>query len=109
MAFIDINEKFQHKGNHVLRFISHYSKMKYNMTNNYNLVPVKSAFNGYGLYKLRSLKNISYYGHPLICEHNSLAKQIIDKNGKNYINPNWIGYFDVQGPGGLYQIIKSMK
>lgn len=107
VAYVDINGEFDEKTNHLIKCVKNYSKMKYNVINNYSLVPVKSAFNGYGLYKLKSLKNISYYGHPLICEHNSLAKQIIENGGKNYINPNWIGYFDLQGPGGLYEILKS--
>jgi hypothetical protein len=58
---------------------------------------VKSAFNGYGLYKIPVLYNCSYIGNDNICEHINLAK-CIDNNGeKIFINNKWMGYFDRQG------------
>lgn len=58
---------------------------------------VKSAFNGYGLYKIKVLENCSYIGNDNLCEHINLAKCINDKEEKLFINGNWYGYFNRQG------------
>lgn len=74
-------------------------------TYRYNLFPVKSAFNGYGLYKIKSIINCSYNGN-LICEHINLAKSMYDKKMKLYINSLWKGYFNHQGgPNTFFQSI----
>ena len=85
--------------------------MEYHISNNTDLIPVKSAFNGYGIYKIKSILNSSYIGDTN-CEHTNLAKNIIENNGKLYIDPNWIGYVDRQGPaeGGLiYLLLECLK
>jgi hypothetical protein len=58
---------------------------------------VKSAFNGYGIYKINVLKNCSYVGNDKICEHINLAKCINNKGEKLFLNSNWLGYFNRQG------------
>jgi hypothetical protein len=73
-----------------------------------NLIPVKSAFNGYGLYKISSIKNSSYMGDN-ICEHNNLNLSIYDKGGKLFINPLWIGYFKYDGVGDFTDILKNLN
>jgi hypothetical protein len=72
--------------------------MNYKLLTNNNLIKVKSAFNGVGLYKISSILKASYISNEPICEHIKLHKSMI-KNGKNklYLNPQWIGYFDTQG------------
>lgn len=94
LAFVDINKDYKVK-------ITNYELLKNYITINgkkdINMMPVKSAFNGCGLYKVNSIKNCSYDGN-LSCEHANLAKQIYDGNGKLYINKNWSGYFGIQGP-----------
>jgi hypothetical protein len=58
---------------------------------------VKSAFNGIGIYKIKSIIDLSYNGETN-CEHTNLAKSMIEKGKKIFINPRWIGYFEKQGP-----------
>lgn len=58
---------------------------------------VKSAFNGYGLYKIKILNDCSYIGNDSLCEHINLANCIDKKNEKMFINSKWQGYFDRQG------------
>jgi hypothetical protein len=72
------------------------------------LVRVKSAFNGYGLYKISSILDASYTGNGK-CEHWNLCEHMYN-NGfdKLYINPLWYGYFDLQGPGSPISIIQSL-
>ena len=83
--------------------------MKYYTYDN-QMIPVKSAFNGYGLYKIKSIMNSSYLGN-LQCEHLNLAKDMINNKKKLFINPLWVGYFNKQGPKGglIYQIYDITK
>ena len=67
---------------------------------------VKSAFNGYGLYKIKSLEGCSYISNSNACEHINLAKCLNDKGEKMFINYYWEGYFNRQGDS-LLNIIKS--
>ena len=53
-----------------------------------NLIPVKSAFGGFGIYKFNSIKNYKYYGwkhHRECCEHVHLHKQMVNNNCKLFI------------------------
>ena len=73
---------------------------------NNKLTPVKSAFNGYGLYRIKSIINCTYSNNCDSCEHICLAKCMIANNKKLFINPAWYGYFNQQGsPGGLISFI----
>lgn len=66
-------------------------------------VPIQSAFNGCGIYKLKSM--IDYeYECGWSCEHISLHNQMI-KNGndKLFINKNWEIYVGIQGPTQNYK------
>ena len=63
----------------------------------YHYLPVISAFNGYGIYKIKSIKDCTYIGNSDLCEHLNFNKCLIDKNSKLFINFKWIGYFDIQG------------
>lgn len=60
------------------------------------LISVVSAFGGAGLYKLKSLENISYHGYEeshvdkQICEHVPLNTKLYEKGCKLYINPKML-------------------
>jgi hypothetical protein len=66
---------------------------------NCDLFPVKSAFNGLAIYKVKSVLNSSY--KIATCEHIGLHVDMI-KNGKDklYINPFFTGYSGYQGQIG---------
>lgn len=65
------------------------------------LFRVISAFNGIGIYKIPSILNASY-DSKTACEHIDFHTNMI-RNGKNklYINPKFMGYFEMQGPQNL--------
>lgn len=66
-----------------------------------HFIEVKSSFNGYGIYKIKSLSDCSYIGNDNICEHINLAKCLHDKGEKLFINSYWLGYFNIQGDSPL--------
>lgn len=109
MAYVSIKDDYEHNIS-LFKLIRNYIEMKY-YTHNNKMMPVKSAFNGYGLYKIKSIMNTSYLGN-LQCEHLNLAQDMINNKKKLFINPGWIGYFNKQGPDGgfikiVYGIIKT--
>jgi hypothetical protein len=104
MAYIDINDNYNNTNQ--LKYVYNVLKMAYLIKNNKRLIPVKSAFNGYGLYKIKSILQCSYKGDQR-CEHINLAKCMNDKGMNLFINPQWIGYFNQQA-GGPFDILKSM-
>jgi hypothetical protein len=69
-----------------------------NLYNKTELHEVKSAFAGFGLYKVPALKNCSYIGNNNLCEHVNLNICMYKQGEKLYINPLWKGYFNRQGP-----------
>ena len=69
---------------------------------------VKSAFNGYGIYKIKSILNCSYISNNNACEHINFAKCLHDKGEKIFINYYWKGYFNRQGDS-LLNILKSFN
>lgn len=69
---------------------------------------VKSAFNGYGLYKISSLDGCSYISNSNACEHINLAKCLHEKGEKIFINYYWDGYFNRQGDS-LVGILTSLS
>lgn len=111
MAYVDINSKLKYNfnNNFVNILISIYNIILQNCKVNLSkqcFIPVKSAFNGYGLYKIDSIKNSSYID-DYYCEHLNLNLDLYKKNKKLYINKLWKGYFEPQGPGSCIDIIKS--
>ena len=76
--------KFRATYNSVYSRMLNYSKFK-------NWIKVDSAFGGFALYTIDSIKKGIYVGkknnHKEICEHISLNKSIIDTGGFIYINP----------------------
>jgi hypothetical protein len=107
LAFVSINDKVSRKSS-TYTITKKFIEQNIN-TNGYKLIPVKSAFNGYGLYKIKSIINCSYNGNEA-CEHINLANCMINNGCKLYINPLWTGYFDYHGtgPGGPLEFIKSL-
>ena len=112
MAYADIGTNFDYNINkskylHFLIFIYnmiiHSFKTRYDNT---HFIPVKSAFNGFALYKINSIKDCSYLGNNL-CEHLNLNLQMHKNKKKLYINKLWRGYFDIAGPGSLINILKT--
>jgi len=113
LAYIDIKDKYilSKSGNSIYNLynlfrncINMYSKLNQKNTN--NLVPVKSAFNGYGLYKIKDILKCNYLGN-LKCEHSNLAQCIQNNNGKLYINKKWVGYFPYQGSQSISDYFRT--
>lgn len=75
------------------------------------LVPVKCAFNGACLYKTDALREATYlYGSDnRMCEHIRLAASM-HHCGKSryYLNRDWFGLFNRQGPQTTYHAINSL-
>lgn len=96
LAYIDENSSYDNIT--VSTFNLFHNNMSMEMlVNTSHFGRVKSAFNGYGLYKINVLKNCSYIGDDNLCEHINLAKCINDKGEKMFINNKWLGYFNRQG------------
>lgn len=59
----------------------------------FGLIPVSSAFGGFGIYQTRYLNNCTYEGFDLIdrekCEHISFHECIVRNGGKIFINPRF--------------------
>lgn len=110
LAFIskenDYND-YKLSNNSIKSVVKNYISMNYTLYNTHELVEVKSAFNGYTLYKMDALKNTSYNG-DYQCEHINLAESISRNGFKIYINPLWKGHFNQQGPsGGLVTLTRK--
>jgi hypothetical protein len=75
------------------------------------LIPVKSAFNGFGIYKLNSTRDSKYkiMNSPLNCEHVGLHDDMYKKGfNKMYINPNMLLFAGFQGPSNRWKAFKEM-
>ena len=108
LAFVNYNSEFKKKLSN-LQITLEMLSMNIGINDSKEFYQVKSAFNGYGLYKINSIKNSSYIG-DLKCEHNNLSKNIHDNNGKQYINKYWTGYFNQQGPpDDITQLINLLR
>lgn len=109
LAYLDISQEFQDMDKSVIAtsITKNLFNSNYKLFNSEELVEVKSAFNGYALYKTDSLVNCSYLGDTE-CEHINLHKCMYNNGGKLYINPLWKGYFNIQGPQGPIEFIKSL-
>lgn len=112
MSYMGINDEFDEgrskKGTKYLTCLINIFRLNA-LTRGTQLRPVKSSFNGCGIYKIISILNSSYIGNE-ICEHANLTKNILRQNGKIFINPIWYGYYDsaATGPGGPIEIIMNM-
>lgn len=106
LANIPLNDNTPMKNKTLTNIICQTHIMNTRISSHSSLYEVKSAFNGYGLYKISSLTNVSYIGKPQ-CEHINLADSIRQNGGHLYINPLWKGYFNIQGPGGPIDILLS--
>jgi putative flippase GtrA len=94
---IENNEKYNEYENHILEFSS------FLKNNKNNLINVNSAFNGIGIYKLKSLKNCKYdasyfcnncKGKKLGCnednDHIGLHREMIFNNSNLFINTKMV-------------------
>jgi hypothetical protein len=97
LAFVNYNSEFTKKNKSGLEILLQILLMNSGINDSKEFYQVKSAFNGYALYKINSIKNASYIG-DYNCEHINLSKNINDNGGKQYINKYWTGYFNQQGP-----------
>jgi len=100
MAYVNYESDYIKETNLLTLLLHESVLMNYGINNSDEFYEVKSAFNGYGLYKICSIKNASYIG-DLACEHQNLAKNIYDNNGHQYINKYWVGIFNIQGPDNI--------
>jgi len=112
LAYTDLEDEYKNFNINSNKFNINYKGLNdlYRMNirinkNKRNLIGVKSAFNGYGLYKIKDILNCKYSGN-LRCEHSNLAKCINENEGKMYINRNWLGYFNGQGPSDIFQYFR---
>lgn len=105
IAVLFMEDDYNIKSYGLLEILNTALKMEYYGYNSH-YYQVKSAFNGYGLYKIKSLEGCSYISNNNICEHINLAKCLDDKGEKMFINYYWEGYFNRQGDT-LLNIIKS--
>jgi len=105
LAYLDIDSDFS-PGNLILDAMRNYYLMNKKI-NDHVIIPVKSAFNGYALYKMHAFLDGSYLGDP-ICEHVNFSKKLHKNGHKQCINSLWESYSDIQGPGGIVQIIKQI-
>jgi len=106
LAYIDINDDYPEDPN----YFTNYKMLKNTVIQNIKCgyfngyVPVKSAFNGWGLYNMKAFINSSYIGLPF-CEHINLAKKINELGYKQLINCSWYGYHSITGNGGILKIL----
>jgi hypothetical protein len=96
MAVLFMEDDYNIKSYKLGEILNKIFKMELNGYNSH-YYQVKSAFNGYGLYKIKSLEGCSYISNSNACEHINLAKCLYDKGEKIYINYYWDGYFNRQG------------
>lgn len=96
MAVLFMDDDYNIKSYELGEIISRAIKMELASYNSH-YYQVKSAFNGYGLYKIKSLDRCSYISNSNACEHINLAKCLYDKGEKIFINYYWDGYFNRQG------------
>lgn len=109
-AFVKLNDNYDklYNSKNMLELLKNNLEMDFLLNDN-NFAEVNSAFNGYGIYKIKCLDGCSYIGNNKICEHINLAKQIKNKNHKIFINSKWQGYFDKQGDAIINLIIDLFK
>ncbi len=100
----DYKPKSFKTGDHLSKLI----KSEYNGYNSH-FYQVKSAFNGYGIYKIKSLDGCSYISDPNLCEHINLAKCLYDKGEKMFVNYYWDGYFNRQGESPVAKLKNKTK
>jgi hypothetical protein len=81
-----------------LMYLSH---KKYD---DYGLIPVYSAFNGFCIYKLNDIYGL-YYKYGYTCEHISLHEQLIEKKKYIYIDTFLSIYVGHQGPTHLKNFV----
>ena len=106
MATLFMDEDYDIKKYYISEILIKFLKMEYFGYYNHFL-EVKSSFNGYGLYKIKSILGCSYIGNNNACEHINLSKCLYDKNDKMYINYYWEGYFNIQGDN-IINILKKI-
>lgn len=102
LAYVDLKEKNINKNTSFYEQPFKWIKMNNGVNKekkNCVLFPVKSAFNGLTIYKVKSVLNSSY--NIAKCEHIGLHIDMI-KNGKDklFINPFFTGYSGYQGQIG---------
>jgi hypothetical protein len=107
MAVLFMEDNYNIKSYGAFETLNKAFRMEYSGYNSH-FYQVKSAFNGYGLYRIKSLEGCSYISNSNACEHINLAKCLSDKGEKMYINYYWNGYFNRQGDS-LLNMLKSFN
>ncbi len=108
IAFLLKDDNYNQNKYNIMYFINKTYEMNNELEKNHYF-EVKSAFNGYGIYKIKSIIGCSYIGNNNLCEHVNLAKCLYDKNEKIYLNSYWTGYFNHQGENPFYVIMMNLK
>ena len=108
MAYVNYNSEYINESNLLSLLFNELPSMNNGINNSDEFYEVKSAFNGYAIYKIASIKNCSYIGN-LLCEHNNISKNIYDNGGKQFINKYWLRIFNQQGPDNILNLINWYK
>jgi hypothetical protein len=92
------------------KFIKNYLRMNFwdtvGVKKGDPLIPVKSAFSGFALYKTKSIVDALY--KPGVCEHVGFHQMMAEKgNGRIFINPSMIVLSGHQGPLNTLDVIIS--
>jgi hypothetical protein len=104
IAYVDINEPYPTENKlGVTNIVTNAFRMNYGKSMKDGFIPVRSAFNGFALYKMDAFVKGSYLGVP-VCEHINFAKKLDDNGFKQYINYAWIVHLKTQGAGGPFTL-----
>ena len=108
LAYLGLNDTRENLKNN-LSMVWHYITMNFyrfwGVKKGYPLIPVKSSFSGFGIYKIKSIMNAHYQKD--VCEHIAFHEQMT-QNGYNklFINPSLLLLSGHQGPQKLEGFLK---
>lgn len=105
LAYVNYDDSYDKKATlmHLLKDMN----KKYKKPYNHDLIPIKSAFNGMAIYKIKSINNIKYSSDTR-CEHIDFHKKMYDNGKKIYLSPSFILYTHQQGPPLSFSFLKNV-
>ena len=103
ISYIGKNDNMNYRSHAFLEWV----KMNRQVNSNIGgkLIKVKSCFNGFAFYKMKSIIN-SNYNSKYKCEHIGLHKEMIDNGySKLFFNPSMIVFVGQQGPKNKLKLL----